>query len=344
MKSAKTLQKLSAAEHFTHLIKTIQNSKKIILSTHKQCDGDGLGAELALYHALKKTNKNVRVINVDSTPKKYRFLAPDQHIFYEENLPLDFDYSSELVLVFDTNDQRLLGDLYKKFTDTGALIIFIDHHPVLKMGPAPTAESWIDTSAASTGEMAYKIIKQLEIPFDQNMAQAIYTSITFDTQIFRYIRNSAVSHQIAAEMLTHSIDPHLVHRHLFGEQTVEKIKFLAHSLGQIKYFSQGRLALLKLRSEDIKKHQLDPEDARDVIDFLMNIETLEAAALFREDGPGLYKLSLRSKGRLEILSLAEKFGGGGHIYAAGSTLKGSYDKFESEILHELEDLLKKQNL
>lgn len=325
---------------FTNLIGSIKAAQSIILSTHKQCDGDGLGAELAVFYALKKLNKNVRVVNVDFTPKKYKFLAPDEHITYFENAPQS-EFQADLILIFDTNDERLLDPLYPAFKKTKAQIVFIDHHPILKMGPAPTVTSWIDITAASTGEMAYRLIKKLDVPLDIDIARALYTSITFDTQLFRYIRNSPVSHQIAAELLQFPIEPSVIHKHLFGQQTVEKMKLLAQALGQIEYFDEGRVAVLKLRSSDLKQHKLDPDDARDVIDFVMNIEILEAAALFREDGPSLYKLSLRSKGRLEVLAIAEKLGGGGHIYAAGALVQGPYESLREEVVAALMLSLKK---
>lgn len=313
------------------LAQQISNAKSIVLTTHRQCDGDGLGAQLALFFALKKINKDVRVINVDRTPKKYRFLTPDQWIQY-------FDQNSELpkqvdlVLIFDTNDERLVEPLYSALKARNARFIFLDHHPVLNHGPKPSAESFIDISAASTGELAYKLIQELGIPLDRQISRAIYTSITFDTQLYRFIRNSPTSHLIAAELLKHDIDPEEVHRHLFAHQTVNKMAFLARALAQIEYFCDGRVALLKLRDADILQFQLEPDESRDVIDMIMAIEDLEAAAMFREDAPNEFKVSLRSKGLVEVLPLAESLGGGGHVFAAGAYYKGDYEQMKAQVV------------
>ncbi len=313
------------------IIQLIKKAKTIVLSTHRQCDGDGLGAELAMSYALKKLNKDVRVINVDPTPRKYRFLNPDQLISYFENDP-QMEFKADLCLIFDTNDWRLLEPLYASLKAHCLQIAFIDHHPVLKKGPLPTESSLIDTDCASTGEMVYRLIKALGVPMDRDIARCLYTSVTFDTQLYRYIRNSPVSHQIAAELLTHDVNPEEVHRHLFGDQTIGKIAFLAQALSEIEYFSKERLAVLKVRSADLLQYQLEPDEARDVIDMLMNIETLEAAALFREDGPSAFKVSLRSKGQLEVVSLAESIGGGGHAHAAGAFVKGDYTQIKDNIV------------
>lgn len=312
----------------------IKNAQKIILSTHRQCDGDGLGAELALYYALRKIGKDVRIVNVDGTPRKYRFLGSDKVIALFQNNPV-MDLSADLCLIFDTNDERLLEPLFSGLKKSVSQIVFIDHHPVLKNGPQPTAESHIDVAAASTGELAYDMIKELGIELDASIARALYTSITFDTQLYRYIRSSPKSHLIAAELLTHNFDSQEVHRALFGNQTVQKMAFLAKALGQIEYFCHGRLAVLRLRDADLLAHNLEPDEARDISDMVMNIESLEASAIFREDAEDEYKLSLRSKGKIEVLSTAESFGGGGHTHASGAFIKGKYVDLKDKVVKDL---------
>ena len=320
------------------IVDLIKAAKNIVLSTHRQCDGDGLGAELGVYHALKKMGKNVKVINVDKTPRKYRFLNPDQHIqYFETNAELPS--SIDLLLIFDTNDERLVEPLYTAIKPKANLIAFIDHHPILNRGPKPSAQSYIDIKAASTGEIAFNIVKDLGVSLDKEISRCFYTSIAFDTQLFRFIRNSARSHEIAAELLHQKIDINDVHRHLFGNQTVQKMAFLAKALGQIEYYCEGRLAVLKLKDADLFHYNLDPDDSRDVIDMLMNIETLEAAALFREDSDNKFKLSLRSKGKIQVLEVAESLGGGGHVFASGASITGDYTLLKKQVIDDLSSLL-----
>jgi len=321
-----------------YLIEKIHLAHSILLSTHRQCDGDGLGAELAVYHALKKIGKNVEVVNVDSTPKKYHFLQPDQHIqYFETTKKLAKKY--ELALIFDTNDERMLAPLYENLKSAAKEIAFLDHHPILKNGPSPTSISWIDTAAASTGEMAFRLIRGLGIDLDYDISRCLYTSITFDTQLYRFIRNSPLSHQIAAELLTYQISPEEIHRSLFGNQTVHKMAFLAKALGQIEYYAEGTLAVLKIKDSDLFHYNLVPDDSRDVIDMVMNIETLEAAILFREDAPNQFKVSLRSKGRIQVLDIAESLQGGGHLYSAGAFIKGNYEEIRDQVVEQMTKLL-----
>ncbi len=321
------------------LIQKIKQSNSILLSTHRQCDGDGLGAQLGLFHAFRKVNKKVRCLNVDATPKKYDYLntAKFVQIFEGTHDPIE---PTDLCLILDTNDKRLITPLYEELEKKCASIAFIDHHPILDEGPAPTDESLIETKAASTGEIAFSIIKALQIGLDAQIARAIYTSIVFDTQLFRYVRNSPQSHLIAAELLSYEKDPAEVHKYLFANHKVQKFKFLAQLLDQMVYFSGQKLAILKIKQSDLTDHGMTPEDSRDIIDLIMNVETLAAAALIMETPNGFHKVSIRSKGAFEVRAIAERLGGGGHMYAAGATVNLPYQKIHDLIVDQLTQLLK----
>lgn len=328
------------ADSLPALIALISDAKSIVLSTHRQCDGDGLGAQLGLYHALKLIGKEVRVLNVDQTPKKYHFLRPDAYIqcFESPHSPLG---KTDLALILDTNDRRLLEPLYFEFERMCKHIVFIDHHPRLRNGPAPTEQSFIDPNAASTGEIAFQIIKALNIELNKDIAKAIYTSIVFDTQLFRYVRNSPTSHLIAAELLKHEKSPDEVHRFLFANHSIAKIQFLSRAMEKIEYHLDGKIAILRLEKEDLQKHNMSTEDSRDLIDFVMNIDTLIVGVMLRQEAPQEYKLSFRSKGLIEVRTIAESFGGGGHLYAAGATVRSSYQEIRNSVITGLTELIKK---
>ncbi|RME14195.1 MAG: bifunctional oligoribonuclease/PAP phosphatase NrnA [Bdellovibrio sp.] len=315
----------------SNLIKKIQDAKSLLLTTHKQCDGDGLGAQLGLYHSLKKMDKDVRVMCVDDVPKKYRFLDYDKYleVYERPHKPIE---ETDLALIFDTNDRRLVEPLFSELEKKCKDILFIDHHPTLNQGPEPTLGSYIDTSAASTGEIAYFIIKTLGVRLDEKIARALYTSIAFDTQIFRYVKSSPVSHLIAAELLEYEKNAEEIHRSLFATHTIDKIGYLSKVLSEVEFFADGRIAIIRLSRKDLKDFNLDMDDSRDVIDMIMNIKTLQVAALFREEEKDTYKLSLRSKGEIEILSIAENFQGGGHMFASGALIKGPFKEIKEKVV------------
>lgn len=320
-------------------IESIKQAKSILLTTHRQCDGDGLGSELAMFHGLKKMGKQVRILNVDGTPKKYDFLTPDLYIQYfdSEHDPIE---KSDLALIFDTNDRRLIEPLYQELESQCSKIIFVDHHPILNEGPPPTSESVINIRAASTGELAYDILKALNIELDPIIARSLYTSLVFDTQLFRYIRNSSKSHEVATDLLKYEKNPAEIHRRLFGNFNAAKLKFMAMALSQVEFFEDDQLALLHIKTSDLTALGLNIDDSRDLVDMIMNVETVQAAAVFREDEKNTYKMSLRSKGLFPILSIAETFGGGGHHFASGATIYGSYSDLKIQTLNAMKEMLK----
>lgn len=318
----------------TGIIKKIHGAKSILLSTHKQCDGDGLGAMLGLYHALKKAGKKVRVVAVDEIPKKYHFLEYESFLERYDQLKTKIE-ETDLAMIFDTNDRRLVEPLYSKLTETCKEIIFIDHHPVLNQGPEPTPGSFIDTSAASTGEISYFIIKNLNIHFDEKIARALYTSLAFDTQIFKYVKNSGNTHLICAELLEHERHAEKIHRALFANYTRSKVTYLGKVLSEVEYLANDRIAILNLSRKDLDSYALDMDDSRDVIDMVMSIQTVVCAAIFREDAPNLYKMSLRSKGPIEVLGIAENFGGGGHMFASGAEIRGAYKEIRNKVVEQI---------
>lgn len=314
-------------------------AQTILLTTHREGDGDGLGAQTALYHGLKKLKKDVRILNVDPVPARFQFLNESNIIQNFENVH-DQIAQTDLALIFDTNDQRLVEPLYSALKQKCKEILFVDHHPILLKGPPPSAGSHIDTTAASTGEIAYGLIKELGISLDRNIATSLYTSIVFDTQLFRYIRGSEISHLICADLLKYDVSPELIHRKLFGNQTIQKISFIAGALGRIEYFYDGQVAFLKISDQELKSHNLPIDASRDLIDMIMNVNSLQIAVLFREDKPNSFKLSFRSKGELEVLNVAEAIGGGGHTYSSGAYCHGDFNELKTMVLEKIQRTLK----
>ncbi len=320
----------------------IRKSCRIVISTHKHLDGDGLGSELALYYALKKIKKDIRILNLDGVPARYAFLNTDQHIqtYLSKHDPLQ---KTDLALIVDTNDSRLLGELFPQLETSCNRILFIDHHLPLENGPQPTEGSYIDITAASTGEMIFHLIKELEIPLDKKIARAIYTSIIFDTQFFRYVRNSGTSHRIAAELLEYEKNPMEVSQNIFGNYTANKLSFLSKVLGKVEYLNNGRFALLIIKQKDILDLQLTYDDSLDVIDMVMNVKSLETAILFLEmTNKNHYKISLRSKGKINVSTIADSLGGGGHFYSSGAFVKGELEVFKEKIIKQLKQQLNNQ--
>lgn len=319
------------------VIKAIQESQNIVLSTHTQPDGDGLGCQFAFYWALKKLGKRVRIVNTDRLPRKYLFLDANSVLETPHTMRSSLE-GTDLVLIFDTNDPELLLDLWKDFKNYSKQICFVDHHSALDRYPLDPEKNIINVSASSTGQIVFELIKALKISFDVKIAMPLYTSIIFDTNYFKYVRGSPIPHLIAAELLQHKIEPEKIHRHLFGNHSPVKLKYLSHLLGNIDYELDGRLAIVRVQKKDLDRLGLEADETRDIIDMVMDIESIEAAALFREDAPNQFKISFRSKGMYSVSQLAQNLGGGGHEFASGATMHAPYVEIKAKVVSAFEKI------
>lgn len=316
---------------YNYLVDKIASSNNIILTTHKSCDGDGLGSELAAYYCLEMLNKNVRIVHQEKLHERYKFIDRDNRVqAFNKNI----DFKPDLILAFDTNDHRMIEPLYSHFKEK-CEVIFLDHHALLIKGPNPTENSIVDSKAASTGEMTYKLVKALGISLNEKIAEALYTSIAFDTHVFRFIRNSQSSFKIANELMGFDIDCTWINRMLFANYSANKVKFLGMTLKDIEFTQNNQVGLLVIPYEVIQAANVEAEEIHDVVDFILGVDTCEIAVVARELKKNEFRLSFRSKGKYKMLSLAEQFDGGGHELACGAFVKSSLAPLKEKLVTSL---------
>lgn len=299
---------------YSYLISKINSSQNILLTTHKSCDGDGLGSELAIFYCLEHLGKNVRIVHQEELHVRYKFIDRENRVAgFDPNL----DFKPDLILAFDTNDHRMIEPVYSHYKND-CEIIFLDHHALLVKGPSPTENSIVDSTAASTGEMTYKLVKALGVPMNKKIAEALYTSIAFDTHVFKFIRSSQASFQIANELMNFGIDCTWIHRMLFANYSASKVQFLGMALEHIEFSHNNKVGLLMIPNEIIKATEVEAEEIHDLVDFILGVNTCEIAVVARELHKNHFRISFRSKGKIKVLELAERFGGGGHELACGA--------------------------
>lgn len=287
-----------------------------LISTHKFCDGDGLGAGLGLYHGLKKRGKSVTFFSLEKPHSKYNFMNKNNIIQIFDKETTKIPKNSVLILV-DVNDTLLIEPLYSSVKQQNCSVYFIDHHPLIKQNS--TDQYFIDTSASSTAELIYKLLKQLHIPLDEDIASNLFSSIVFDTNLFRHIKNSPKSFSISAELMSQIKDVNIIYENLFKNRTVDKLRFMSQ-LEKIEYYSNNQVAFLHLKEEDFKKYNTDVTQAYDLMEIVRDVDTVESTALAIENNDGSVKISLRSQ-KKDLLPLIKKFNGGGHHHSAGAYIK-----------------------
>lgn len=320
-----------------HLEQLIQPAKTIWLTTHRQADGDGLACEVAMQAALRKLGKVGKILNFEPPGNKYRFLF--EHATGRSVPVTVFDpdltpAAPDLIIVFDTNDLRLIEPMAAWASERKVPIGILDHHH----GAAPEGTfPVVDNQAASSGEVLCGLLEKLGIEIDSAIATALYASLVFDTQNFRFIRASPRSHVLAAKLLPMVREPERIHEALFASLTPSKLGFIATALSMMKIEADGTLAIVVLKHELFTRFSADPSDSGDVIDMALNVNSVKVAMLLREeptereDGAKSWKVSLRSKRGFSVVEAAEALGGGGHRNAAGATVAGEAHTVEAKL-------------
>ena len=308
-------------------IKLIKKSEKIYICSHVQPDGDNIGSTLALGMAIKKINKNVKVLKVDDIPSDYKFL-PNVDLIKKYDKEEDID----LFIALDSSDMERLG-VGKEFAKNAKNIINIDHHITNNnFGDI----NIVSPSSAATGELIYEFIRQMKVDMDKNIATCLYTAISTDTGSFIYSNTTYITHLIVAELLKTGIDISYININLYQKRSMERTRLIINVLNDMEICLDGKIGIVTVTQDILKSNNAKMEDTEGIISFVRDIDSVEVACLLKEVDKNEIKVSLRSKEKIDVSKISSKFNGGGHIRAAGCTLFTEIDNAKELILKEIE--------
>ncbi len=312
------------------IIAALKDCRTVLISVHKNPDGDALGAQLGLMLGLEKMGKEVFVHNLDPVPEILRFLPGTDRITTGPSVKGTYD--AFLVLDADPPRTGLFNGAWPART-----LINIDHH-VTNSREWPL--TWLDPDATATGEMVYRLLTLLKVPLDKDMAICLYTAIFTDTGSFRYSNTTPESMRIAATLIEAGADTWKVTENVYESYAFKRIHLLGRVLSGIERSQDGRIAWVLVTEDLYRQTGTSAEDTDNFVNFARSVKGVEVAILFRQTGASQYKISLRAKGRVDLSGLASSLGGGGHKNAAGGVLEGSYpavrDKVLTAVARELE--------
>lgn len=320
------------------IIQHIKDGQHLLIASHTEPDGDAVGSLVALGLALAKFGKKTTLYNASPIPAVYRFLSGTDRIVRNINK----DSSYDIAIILDCGDLIRIGEDISSI-DKIPLIINIDHH-VSNTGFGHI--QLIDTNACATAEIVYRLIKALEIPFDKEIATALYTGILTDTGSFRFSNTNQAAFAISHEMTQVGVDAHSVAQHVFGTYSLGRIKLLNMALNSIEFSDNGKLSLMTITRSMLNETGTSTEDLDGMINYARWIEDVKVAALIHEikNGAGKfsnmnrYHVSLRSDSSVDVASIAGKFGGGGHSSAAGFQIESTLVALKTKIIELAEDL------
>ena len=306
----------------------IKKSDNIVLIAHINPDGDALGSSLSLYPILKKMGKRVSVFNATKPLPAYLDFLPNFEKIVNK-LPKKID----LMISFDCGSFDRLG-----IEEKPSFLINIDHHiSNTKYGDI----NIIDANAASSSQVVYNMLKINNIEIDKDSALCIYTALVTDTGSFQYESVTDRVFEMAADLVKCGVKPDFVAKMLFQRDRLSRLRLLAKAYDTIELCCEGKVAFVEVTKEMMEITGAIKDDTDTIVNSVRAIASVEVACMLREDDEGI-KISLRSKNYADVSKVAVRYGGGGHIRAAGATIKDEFDfsKVKEMIKSDLKDILK----
>jgi bifunctional oligoribonuclease and PAP phosphatase NrnA len=307
------------------MVEYLRKHDDYILLSHDGPDADGLGAAYCLALALTAIGKKTIVAVSGQIPPKFRFIDQRNlvHSLSEAGLlsgtsagELPFPASDATPVVLDTHDAAYLGASSAALIGQAGFALFIDHHEQKR---ASDVLEFIDTSASSSCELVYLIVRRLGIELPLDAAEALYAGIVYDTGSFSYPKTSERTFSCALELVRLGVVPYRIHERMHESSSSGSLLLQKAAISSLELSGGGRIAILKLFKEDFASSGASYEDAEDLVNIPLQDRTVEVSILFKESLEGRLRCSLRSKGKVNVASIAQAFGGGGHKTAAGFT-------------------------
>ena len=317
------------------LLDLINRSKRVLIASHQNPDGDALGSTLSLGLGLQKIGKEVVMYNSDSVPEILEFLPHSNKIFNSlKSVTPPFD----IAFAVDCTDTARAGIAFKEYakSDNCDKVIIIDHHETT----GSDADLHIlDSDASSTGVIIYRILKSLGIEVDKEISENIYTTIISDTGSFNYSNTNSETFQIASELLKSGVNPSQISQALYENEPLRKLELFKVAMPTLDITLNKDIASIYVDKNMYDETGTTREDTEGLVNIPRSIKGVEVALLFRQEGDSDWKVSLRSKGRVNVAKIAEEFGGGGHARASGCSLKGSIVEVKAKVISRIEEAL-----
>jgi phosphoesterase RecJ-like protein len=309
-------------------VEEIRKRRRFVLTSHVRPDGDAIGSQLAMAYALRHLGKEVRIVNRDAAPPPLQVFPGVDGIEIAERV----DDPGDCVIVMESGDLSRTGVAGLD----GGFIINIDHHVGNTMFGAV---NWFDLSAAACGEMVFDLVRELGVPLTYDIAVHVYVAILTDTGSFHYSNITPRTFEISRLCVEAGVDPSAVARSVFDNNSLGRLKLFGAVLSRMQLDASGRLAMMYVDQRLAAECGGTYEDTEGLINLPLTVKEIQAVVFFKELGPGDWRVSMRSKGTVDINAVAKEFGGGGHKNASGCSATGELPDlmrlFEQKILAQI---------
>ena len=310
----------------------LEPAVRILLTTHENPDGDGVGAMVALARHLRESGKATRIVITPALPDFLAFLDAEGEVeIYEpggRHAGLG-DWPDAWVLV-DASETHRMGVMQDAFAASKALKVCLDHH--LKDAPRGFDMEFTDPAASASSELVFELVAQrMPRPLPPSMVTALYAGLVDDTGNFRFSNATAKVHRIAASLIEDGADPSGIYQALYHQNRPERLRLFGRAYESMRLLGEGRFGRLSLRLGDFTACDAIHDDMEGLVNEPLKLRGVEVSALLYEMHGGLIKVSLRSRGRIDVNAICRRFGGGGHRLASGAKLDGPLEEVQTRV-------------
>jgi phosphoesterase RecJ-like protein len=319
---------------YQQILQTLSRCKRILVTTHVRPDGDALGSAAALVLALRQLGIHAEVLLLSHLPRKYAFIFRENDVPHhdaEQSWPAALSLDSfDALLVVDTGTWSQLPGLRERVENWPKPKIVIDHHL--------TQENWADqklvvTEAAAAAEIVAELLAEAQVRIDRPIATALYLALVSDTGWFQFSNTRPYTLRLAATLMEAGVDTDRLYQALYQNERAERVALQTRAQQSLELLAGGRLAVMRITRQDFQQTRAGVPDTENLINIPLQIATVEVAILITEPiDSGPVRVSLRSKGQMDVARFAEQFGGGGHARAAGLKLNVPFEEAEKKVV------------
>ncbi len=311
------------------IVEHIQSSQRFLVASHQSPDGDAIGSTLGLAITIKKMGKDVIAFNADGVPANLTFLPGVELVC----TTLDDDARFDVGFLLDAGDLDRAGIDMKKHCD---LLINIDHHPHSDFGDL----CYVDTNSSATAILVHRLLQACDFTLDIDVAKPLYLGILDDTGSFRYSSANREAFSLAGQLIEIGIDPWDIASRLYESYPTSRMRLLGLVLNTLDVSSCGRYASVSMIQEFLTAAGATSEESDGFVNYARAVKGVEVALFIKEQPDSVYQISFRSRGSIDVATLARHLGGGGHHNAAGARIHaGSIEEARLVIYRHIDSLL-----
>ncbi|HEX9610534.1 MAG TPA: DHH family phosphoesterase [Gemmatimonadales bacterium] len=310
------------------IAEVLKPGSRVVLTTHVNADGDGVGSEVALWHLLSARGVKASIANSTGIPDRFDFLVPDG-ADASDRAAKEIE-RADAIVVLDISDATRLGDLAGAVKRHGGPTVCIDHH--VSPGTLPDGPRLVAPEASATAELVFDLAVTLGWELTPEVARALYVGILTDTGAFRFSNTTPRILRVAAALLERGVNAEEIYQQVYASAPEGRVRLTADVLQTLVVEPDAGLAWVTVPPDALERHGVTPDDLDGVVEFPRSIAGVRLALLFRHLASGRVKVSLRSLGDVDVAAFAQQFGGGGHAKAAGVSFEGTMGEVQERVL------------